>query len=497
MAATSQVSTAPPVPGRVTPVLPEERAHPTERPRAGFGPFPAWLRWIDALHRGARTPVTYIVDLALLAAGAALAGASPWMAASLAIVLVLALDLGGGYGDRSSLETQGVLWFASAVWTPIGMTMLGGVALAQMFGWSEARILVGGAFGMGGLIAARSFTGATLALTRRRGIGLYRTLLLGNPKRARLLSQKLSDNPEAGLLPVAILPLRNGGGYSVTLPTFPSAGELTRAIEETGAEHVVLAPEGTEDAILECVKGSDGHDVTFSILPPLSEFFLHPGMVAQVGGLPLIPLGRIARSRRTQPGKRLLDLLFGSIALVLVSPLMAVTALAIRIFDGPQVIYRQRRVGRHGKVFRVLKFRSMVPGVERLEIDLRDNRNHSMAMLFKVNDAARITTIGRIIRRTAIDELPQLWNVIRGDMSLVGPRPTPGVNPEDFNAIDNKRHTVRPGMTGYWQVSGDNALTYEEMVKLDLAYVENWSLWLDLRLLLRTIPALLRRRGPS
>ena len=496
MATTSQVTTAPPVASRVGQALPEARPASVARPSSALGRFPSWLRRVDALHRGARAPITYVVDFAVLAAGALLAGASAWTAAGLSLALVSALDLGGGYRDRSSLETQGVLWFASAVWTPIAMTMLGAVAIAQIFGWSETPIMLGGAFGIGGLFGVRAFTGATLALARRRGIGLYRALLLGDTKRARLLSQKLSDNPEAGLLPVAILPLRNGTGYTMTLPAFPSAGELTLAIEETGAEHVVLAPEGTEDAILECVKGSEGHDVAFSILPPLSEFFLHPGMVAQVGGLPLIPLGKIARSRRTQPGKRLFDLLFGSAALILVSPLMALTGLAIRVFDGPEVIYRQRRVGRHGKVFRVLKFRSMVPGVERLEIDLRD-RNNSMAMLFKVNDASRITTIGRIIRRTAIDELPQLWNVIRGDMSLVGPRPTPGVNPEDFNSIDSKRHTVRPGMTGYWQVSGDNALTYEEMVKLDLAYVENWSLWLDLRLLLRTFPALLRRRGPS
>jgi lipopolysaccharide/colanic/teichoic acid biosynthesis glycosyltransferase len=175
---------------------------------------------------------------------------------------------------------------------------------------------------------------------------------------------------------------------------------------------------------------------------------------------------------------------------------MLATALAIKLFDKGPVFYKQRRVGRHGTVFQMIKFRSMVPTVERLEIDLRD-RHASMAMLFKVNDAARITPIGHFIRRTAIDELPQLWNVIRGEMSLVGPRPTPGVNPEDFDGIDAKRLMVPPGMTGYWQVSGDNALSYEEMVKLDLAYIENWSLWLDTLLILRTIPALLNRLGPS
>jgi lipopolysaccharide/colanic/teichoic acid biosynthesis glycosyltransferase len=137
----------------------------------------------------------------------------------------------------------------------------------------------------------------------------------------------------------------------------------------------------------------------------------------------------------------------------------------------------------------------MVNGAESLVIDLRE-RNVNDGLLFKVQEDPRVTRVGRSIRRSSIDELPQLWNVIRGEMSLVGPRPLP-VAPDDFNAIDNKRHSVRPGITGYWQVSGDNALSYEEMVKLDLAYVENCSLWLDVRLLFRTIPALLHRRGPS
>ena len=142
----------------------------------------------------------------------------------------------------------------------------------------------------------------------------------------------------------------------------------------------------------------------------------------------------------------------------------------------------------------MLKFRSMVVGAERLIIDLRDH-NVSDGLLFKVYDDPRITKVGRIIRRLSIDELPQLLNVINGEMSLVGPRPL-AVEPEDFGLVDNQRHSVRPGITGYWQVSGSNELTYEEMIKLDFAYIENWSLWLDVRLLLQTVPALVHRRGP-
>ena len=469
------------------------------RPAVALGPagrFPGWLRAVDAIHRAERSPIAVTTDV-LVAAGSAIAfGVSPTFAAALAVGTALLVYLSGGYADRGPLESQGVLWFATRATSAIAFATLLGVTAAHIASWSESDALRFGWSAAAGLVVLRGFTWMVLSSARRRGLGLRRTLIVGHSAQASALARKLLDFSEAGLLPVAMLPFGNGHGFARFMPEFPSATQLMSSIKESDAEHVILAPDGSDQAILECVRGSDGLDVSFSILPPLAEFFLHPGNVAQVGGMPLIPLGRIGKSRRTQPGKRLFDLVIASFVLIAASPLIAVPALAIRIFDGAPVIYRQRRVGRYGKVFHMLKFRSMMPSVERLEIDLRD-RSTSMAMLFKVNDADRITRIGRIIRRTAIDELPQLWNVIRGEMSLVGPRPTPGVNPEDFNTIDNRRHMVPPGMTGYWQVSGDNALSYEEMVKLDLAYVENWSLWLDLLLMFRTIPALLHRLGPS
>jgi lipopolysaccharide/colanic/teichoic acid biosynthesis glycosyltransferase len=128
-------------------------------------------------------------------------------------------------------------------------------------------------------------------------------------------------------------------------------------------------------------------------------------------------------------------------------------------------------------------------------IDLTDH-NVTDGLLFKMENDPRVTAVGRIIRRLSIDELPQLFNVVRGEMSLVGPRPLP-VDPDDFGALDGKRHSVPPGITGYWQVSGGPDLAYQEMVKLDLSYIQNWSLWLDLRLLARTVPALLHRHGPA
>jgi lipopolysaccharide/colanic/teichoic acid biosynthesis glycosyltransferase len=208
---------------------------------------------------------------------------------------------------------------------------------------------------------------------------------------------------------------------------------------------------------------------------------------------PFSLLDRIEQGLKAQPGKRAFDLMVAPLLLLLITPLLIVTAFAIKIFDGGPILYRQRRVGRDGVPFEMLKFRSMVVGADRLIIELRD-RNIGTGLLFKVHSDPRVTKLGRIIRRLSIDELPQLWNVIRGQMSLVGPRPLPA-KAEDFDQVQGQRHMVRPGITGYWQIARQSRFSYEEMVKLDLAYVSKWSLVLDISLLLRTMPALVRRRG--
>lgn len=458
------------------------------------GRFPLWLRIVDAVHRADRMLVAGIADAAVIAGGAAIVGVPFESLVPLTTVLLAVLYVSGWYRYRSTVETQGLLWSVSAVATPTALTSLAAIALAPALGWNRSDIVSFAAVAGAGLLGLRVLTWVTLVEARRRGFALRRTLIVGDSKHARLLSRKLVSFPEAGLLPVAMLPCGNGHGYTRFLPPFPEAAQLSRAIADGDIEHVVLAPNGTEEAILECVKSSGGSNVAFSMLPPMSEFFLHPGSVTQVGGLPLIPLGKIAVHRPTLPGKRFFDMLVGSLILLALTPVLAATALAIKLFDRGPVFYRQRRVGRDGRPFYMLKFRSMVVGAERLVIDLRD-QNVNNGLLFKVCDDPRVTSVGKFIRRLSFDELPQIWNVIKGEMSLVGPRPLP-VEPEDFGPVDNQRHAVRPGITGYWQVAGAHELSYEEMIKLDLAYIENWSLWLDVRLMMRTGPALLHRRGP-
>jgi lipopolysaccharide/colanic/teichoic acid biosynthesis glycosyltransferase len=218
--------------------------------------------------------------------------------------------------------------------------------------------------------------------------------------------------------------------------------------------------------------------------------------VSQVGGLPLLPVGKpTVLKPPVRPGKRLFDIAVSALFLLLLAPVLAVVAIAVKLEDRGPVIFRQRRIGLGGRSFDICKFRSMQVGAEHLVAPLA-NHNVTDGLLFKMHNDPRVTRIGSIIRRLSVDELPQLWNVVKGDMSLVGPRPL-AADVSDFSVMDGRRHCVLPGITGYWQVAGGNGLTYQEMVKLDLAYIQNWSLWLDLRLLAKTVPALVHRRGPS
>jgi lipopolysaccharide/colanic/teichoic acid biosynthesis glycosyltransferase len=198
-------------------------------------------------------------------------------------------------------------------------------------------------------------------------------------------------------------------------------------------------------------------------------------------------------ARRTSWGKRVFDILLSAFLLLVLAPVLLIVGLAIYLHDRGPVIYRQRRVGRNNREFTIWKFRSMVPGADRLN-EQYACANVGNGLLFKIPDDPRVTPVGNLIRRLSIDELPQLFNVLMGDMSLVGPRPLP-VAPEDFDGVAARRHLVRPGITGPWQIAGCNEVGYDDMIRLDLTYVATRSFHRDIWLILRTIPAVLVRRS--
>ncbi|MCS7063864.1 MAG: sugar transferase [Methylacidiphilales bacterium] len=194
--------------------------------------------------------------------------------------------------------------------------------------------------------------------------------------------------------------------------------------------------------------------------------------------------------------KSLIDRIGALILLITLSPLFLLIAAAILVTSGPPIFYSQPRSGRYGRVFRMHKFRTMIKDAEKLQPELQA-RNEMRGPVFKIENDPRITPIGRFLRRWSLDELPQLWNVLRGEMSLVGPRPLPVYETENFSDYSQRRRmSVRPGLTCLWQVAGRNEIKdFSDWVRLDLEYIDNWSLWLDIQILLRTIPAVLARRG--
>jgi exopolysaccharide biosynthesis polyprenyl glycosylphosphotransferase len=193
--------------------------------------------------------------------------------------------------------------------------------------------------------------------------------------------------------------------------------------------------------------------------------------------------------------RRVLDVLLASAVLLLLSPLMLVVALAIKLTaPSAPVFYRQLRAGLRGRRFEVVKFRSMVPGADTLKPAL-EPYNEMDGPAFKMSNDPRVTALGAFLRRTSIDELPQLWNVLRGDMSFVGPRPVPVEEADRYEPWQRRRLSMKPGLTCLWQVSGRNELSFDEWMRLDLDYIDRWSLWLDAKILLKTIPAVLSGRG--
>lgn len=193
--------------------------------------------------------------------------------------------------------------------------------------------------------------------------------------------------------------------------------------------------------------------------------------------------------------KRLLDILVAGPALLLLLPVFAVVALAIRLESPGPILFAQTRVGRWGKLFKMYKFRSMYQDAEARKAELLAANEMAGGVLFKMQRDPRITRVGRWIRKTSIDELPQLWNVVKGDMSLVGPRPAVPAEVDQYSLSDRRRLGAQPGITGIWQVSGRSEIPFPQQVELDVLYIESQSLWTDLKLLLLTVPAVLFGRG--
>ena len=275
----------------------------------------------------------------------------------------------------------------------------------------------------------------------------------------------------------------------------PAARELDLLLDPTQIDEVILAGQaGRDQSILDLLDVCRRRGIPVRLAPTTAQLLSHSIRAVPAPGLPLFELRPPVLSGIAFLAKRAFDIVVGSLLIILLSPVLLLAALAIKLEDRGPVTYRNRRMGVEEHPFDCFKFRTMRVGADQMQAEL-EHRNEADGALFKISDDPRVTRVGRFLRRFSIDELPQLFNVLRGEMSLVGPRPLPE---RDFLLLDDlqkKRYLVLPGMTGLWQVSGRSDLSFDDLVRLDFYYIETWSIWLDLVILVRTIPAVLFKKG--
>jgi exopolysaccharide biosynthesis polyprenyl glycosylphosphotransferase len=341
------------------------------------------------------------------------------------------------------------------------------------------------------LVLARA-TARTLAL---RALPAERCLFIGDQAAARTIRSKLAGHGGVKAELVGHLDLDDVGTWSTNTFSEQRLAEIRELASTLNVHRAIVAPTSADGGeMLDLVRTLKAVGVRVSVLPRLLEVVGSSVEFDDLHGVTLMGVRRFEMSRSSAVVKRAFDLIGASLGLLAVAPLFIVIAVAIKLEDGGPVFFRQKRVGRHGKHFDLLKFRTMVPDAEALKDSLRD-RNEAQAGLFKIADDPRVTRVGKLLRKSALDELPQLLNIIRGEMSLVGPRPL--VIDEDRNVEGwyRRRLELMPGMTGPWQILGPARVPLNEMGAIDYLYVANWSLWGDVKILLRTVPHVLGRRG--
>lgn len=363
---------------------------------------------------------------------------------------------------------------------------------------SRGFVLLTFALGTPLLLAERYVIRKVAHELRRGGRLLHRVIAVGGPSGISEVVEALRRDQYVGYKVVgACLP----AGITAEPERFPvpilgSVEDTRRLCDEVGADTVLVTRGGyaTSHELRKTAWALEGSDIDLIVVPSLTDIAGPRIHMRPVAGLPLLHVEQPQASEAGGMPKRVFDVALASLALLVLSPVLLVVAVLVKLQDGGPVFFRQPRVGRGGDVFGMLKFRSMVVDAEARLAELR-HQNEFDDVLFKMKEDPRITRVGRFLRRYSIDELPQLVNVIRGEMSLVGPRP-PLSSEVDRYAVDvHRRLLVRPGLTGLWQVSGRSGLSWDESVRLDLYYVDNWSMTSDLVIIAKTVRAVLGSDG--
>ena len=346
-----------------------------------------------------------------------------------------------------------------------------------------------------------ALTGALiLARTGSRAIALRiapteRCLVIGDERAAATIRNKLSGHGGVRAEVVAELDLHGAAPWSTDDCSPPRLAEIGALACTLDVHRAIIAPRSADAGeTLDLVRTLKAVGVRVSVLPRLLEVVGSSVEFDDLHGMTVMGLRRFELTRSSAAVKRAFDLVCACSGLLALSPLLLAIAVAIKFDSSGPVLFRQLRVGRQGQRFHILKFRTMVDGADAMKDSLR-HRNEAQEGLFKIAQDPRVTRVGRLLRKTALDEIPQLLNILRGEMSLVGPRPLVVDEDSRVQGWHRRRLELTPGMTGPWQILGPARVPLREMVAIDYLYIANWSLWGDVKIVLRTVPHVLGRNG--
>ncbi|MGI8559072.1 MAG: sugar transferase [Solirubrobacteraceae bacterium] len=454
------------------------------------------IRVRDAVHRRTLALSDLIAALVAMSISVTAMHGSPLTVGSVALLAVITLSgkLTGLYDQdnlvlhKSTLDEAPLLFAVATVYALI-FGLLDHALLGVVLTHVELAVLWGSLFALlfAGRVAAR--------MVLPRVTRTERCLLIGEAAMWSKLEPALSGR--GGTRLVSHMSIRGrdpGRGESLSAEINGCLPRLRRQVQEDRIHRVIIAlrESGFED-ILDCVFALKRLGLKVSVVPSLLEVVGSAVVFEDVDGLPVLGIRQFGLSRSSAIVKRAFDLAVSAVVLVLFSPLLLAIAVAVRLSSDGPACFRQQRVGRDGELFDLIKFRTMHESSHELREQLREQ--NETEGLFKMAEDPRITRVGRLLRRSSLDELPQLWNVLRGDMSLVGPRPLVIEEDRKITGWGRRRLHLTPGMTGNWQILGSTRVPLNEMVKIDYLYIANWSLWGDIKALLRTLPHVLGRRG--
>jgi exopolysaccharide biosynthesis polyprenyl glycosylphosphotransferase len=329
-----------------------------------------------------------------------------------------------------------------------------------------------------------------LVLSRKRGLGTRNILVLGTSDTSKAVAHQLSQHPAFDYRIVGFL-----GSPSAACPiVLGPLDHVETVVHDYVVDEIVAALDGDEAAYLAPMASlceQEGKRLRIVLVPGLAP--ATGGRIETFGAHEILTVSNGPDRILGLAMKRLIDVVLSALALVVLAPVLLVIAVAVRAEDRGPVLFRQTRVGLHGRSFMVAKFRTMIPDAEDRLADLA-GLNEITGHAFKVADDPRITRTGKLLRRTSLDELPQFWNVLRGEMSIVGPRPPLLGEVAGYDLWHRRRLSMKPGITGLWQVSARLEAEFDRWVELDLNYIDRWSLWLDIKIMARTVPAMLSGR---